>query len=586
MMRSEHYIKGNLLTTNYCTWLGETFLNLIQYLKKEEYWRFFIPALGLWMNAGIFLLVFVIPMVEMAGLDVRTPIFGLGNQVLFVAQILAWSSLALFGHNMDKRRFNLDLWILGSLFGVSVGMFLLFFVPRASVAVLAYFILGISMGPLAIGLVEIYDELVDWRHRGKVFSLIILFFTGLMVVALAALRTVIDFLYFLPILGIVNLLLGLLYLHVSRTVPKTYHDRVIPAIQLSGYQEMSISLFTWKNILGRPTVRGYALSHVLVYFVIGVTITSVIDAGMQLGIKQARIDFWLVALLFDGIFVILAGYLTDKIGRKAMIIIGTYVIGVSGFLQGFLSDVGLVAFYVSAMGFGVGFSFIHVTLDSTVWADLAPRSATGKYYAVAYISLIFGLGWGIFLGLYFLPTSLMLTGIVILLASFIATLPLFLVEDSYPPLDPILVMIILESGVLLLSHPFHPHLQLRESVSDDETDDSLSLPLVAGAFSAIVAFMTTVTRSKGKTTIIRQVNQEILVKYHPPLMGVVFSNRITKELNDYLEQYLKAFWQEYHVMLAQWTGDVLPFRQEHEKIDEFFASIVPYKYVASIDEEK
>ena len=94
------------------------------------------------------------------------------------------------------------------------------------------------------------------------------------------------------------------------------------------------------------------------------------------------------------------------------------------------------------------------------------------------------------------------------------------------------------------------------------------------------------TRSKGKTTIIRQVNQEILVKYHPPLMGVVFSNRITKELNDYLEQYLKAFWQEYHVMLAQWTGDVLPFRQEHEKIDEFFASIIPYKYVASLDDEK
>ena len=106
-------------------------------------------------------------------------------------------------------------------------------------------------------------------------------------------------------------------------------------------------------------------------------------------------------MLGASIFIIIGGYLTDKYGRKTSIIFAAYGIVFASIIVGLLKDTDFIpsAFVLTAIIIGISFGFIHPSLDSSIWADLASQDSIGRYYSLGFISLVLGLFLGLVIGI-------------------------------------------------------------------------------------------------------------------------------------------------------------------------------------------
>ena len=82
---------------------------------------------------------------------------------------------------------------------------------------------------------------------------------------------------------------------------------------------------------------------------------------------------------------------------------------------------------------GVSFALLHPTLDSSLWADLSPRDGLGRYYALGFISLAIGIGFGSGIGHWILTPTVSNAEIITYLLVILAILAAFPLLAAQPP---------------------------------------------------------------------------------------------------------------------------------------------------------
>ena len=120
------------------------------------------------------------------------------------------------------------------------------------------------------------------------------------------------------------------------------------------------------QIVRRISVRAYFFSHVLIYMMLGLTIGSLAQEGIAAGYTRflgfelgAFETFWAILLLGSVVFILPAGYLADKWGRKTLTILATYGIVLASLIASLhgLLDPQFDYFLFVSTAFIIGVSF-------------------------------------------------------------------------------------------------------------------------------------------------------------------------------------------------------------------------------------
>ncbi len=342
----------------------------------------------------------------------------------------------------------------------------------------------------------------------------------------------------------------------------------------------------WKNdqwptpdarIITRNSVQLYFLSHFLIYVILGISVGVIARYGTDLGLvntvlqiqSPVRDTFWFFTVLGDLVFVMPLGKIADRKGRKtvalaSIYVLATAVLGLSSIPVDYLIH-NQWPFYLTAFLIGTSFAGIHVTLDSSTWYDLAPQDSMGRYVACGLISLIIGLGLGRLVGLNIEFSSTFdfnLLGYLMLFVIVLVLLPLNLVDDSYPPLQFIILLVRLKGGLLIYSHDF----------GNDQIDKT-RLDLISGALEAIDTFMQEVLE-EGYLRMVQHSTFYILNDGYKEIRVNLICNKSKKEIKDTLHQFTVAFYEKYQNVITKWTGNVLAFRDANQIVESIFGPLM------------
>jgi MFS family permease len=423
----------------------------------------------------------------------------------------------------------------------------------------------------------LYAGLTDMWNRGKVYSIAIFGFIVLVLVSLVAGKVVssqfeasdplsTSWVVIIPGVGLLGLLFSAIFYVLARDLEKPWVPDAWPT--------------KFNKIVGRRSVQAYLSTHALLYCMLGIAIAIFPEMGSVLDIPQSftfpalgeiefTIDkvFWIMVLIGDLIFIIPAGVIADRIGRKNLIVLAIYGVVASALILG-LEKTG-VGFLVSALTIGFSFALIHPTLDSALWADLSPRDGLGRYYAFGFISLAIGLGAGYGIGHWVLvPLLENLDYVVYLLIvlAIIAAFPLFWASDSYKPLDFTLLMVIEGGGLPLFDYSFQKKL-----------DTEIELTLLSGALTAVSSFMNETMSEKGDLSLVRHGNHFILTDkdQETGISSVIFSNKQDPELKKALREFQDRFCLEFGHHLKSWNGARDLFDGAVDIAEEIFGHLAP-----------
>jgi len=277
-------------------------------------------------------------------------------------------------------------------------------------------------------------------------------------------------------------------------------------------------------------------------------------------------SFWFIVLVGDLLAILPAGYFTDRFGRKNLIVVAIYGIVFASLIFGLEKTPN--SFIVAALSIGVSFSFLHPTLDSSLWADLSPRDGLGRYYAMGFISLVVGLGIGYIIGYWILPPEIenveIITYLITILA-ILAAFPLFWVSDSYKPLDFTLLLVSEEGGLPIFDYSFQ------------KIDISTELTLLSGALTAVASFMNETMKEKGDLNLVRHGNHFILTdkEKNTGVSAALFSNKQDPELQRTLTEFLTRFCKTYSKELKTWNGTRSVFDGAINIAEEVFGHLAP-----------
>jgi MFS family permease len=285
---------------------------------------------------------------------------------------------------------------------------------------------------------------------------------------------------------------------------------------------------------------------------------------------SATIVFWIVVLVGDLILVIPAGFISDRVGRKNLIVLAIYGIVIAIVIIGL--ERSIVSFFVAALTIGFSFALIHPTLDSSLWADLSPRDGLGRYFAFGFMSLALGLGLGYVVGHWIiLPyfeilESLDIITYFLMILAIIAAFPLFWTSDSYKPLDFTLLMAIEEGGLPLFDYVFQ-----------NKIDTDIELTLLSGALTAVSSFMNETLRERGVLNLVRHGNHFILTDKDEEsgISTVIFSNKQDPELKQALREFQIQFVAGYGHLLKAWNGQRSVFDGAVDLAEEVFGHLAP-----------
>lgn len=538
-----------------------------------------IPNIFSWLLASLLLLIYPFDILDKVESSGTNPFLGLGIFIIGFILILIIFMLYFTGAMLDKHpkylRSAVILGMMGS--SVSVIVFVIFFeeslMLMISLTSLAFFfgVLLTSSGTLFAGLTDMWSRAKTYSYGIFIFIFItlisILFGGGFSYQQQSGLLSY-SFVSVLLVIGILGLIFSLVFFLLT-------FDMGIP----------------WKNdkwptkfnkIIGRRSVRAYLISRLLLYAMLGLSIASFSQIGDIMGFSWPPIEipgigkfdlpvdktFWFFVLLGDIIMVLPAGYYSDRFGRKNLIVVAIYGIVFSSLIFGLEKTPS--SFLIAALLIGFSFALLHPTLDSSLWADLSPRDGLGRYYAVGFIALAFGLGIGSGFGYWILQPSVTdFTGIefityLITILAVVAALPLFWISDSYKPLDFNLLLVIEEGGLPIFDYAFKTELVT-----------SMELTLLSGALKALSSFMSETMKDKGDLTMVRHGNNFILTEIKYGISAAIFSNKQDPELHTALREFLELFCKKYEKTLKNWGGTRSLFDGAVDIAEEVFGYLEP-----------
>ncbi|MFX0150106.1 MAG: hypothetical protein ACFFAJ_04955 [Candidatus Hodarchaeota archaeon] len=332
------------------------------------------------------------------------------------------------------------------------------------------------------------------------------------------------------------------------------------------------------DIIKRHPLKLSIISHFLVFSVFGLAISIIIDIVRiypfnDIDIKWLPLSgvdyvdvFWSILFMGNFIAIWVIGYFVDRFGRKSFTIIGIYTISLA--LLGFSVSLTLISLIAAAIAIGIGVSGINLTLDTSMWMDLSPRDGLGRYTAFGLISLITGLSFGRLLSFVLIDqlgditTSISILGFIMLFVTALAVYPLSLMDDTYPPLSFLLLLVRMEGGTLLYSNGFQKNLWKFKK-----------LALISGGLEAIDSFMREVLE-RGTMEYVLHAGYYILNDQQGSIRANLITNKASHELRKLLKSFTKRFNDQYLEVIKDWNGDLSLFEDADEIVEEIFGPLI------------
>jgi len=545
-------------------------------MNLRKYMTIIVPSSYSWLLACLILMIYSFDIINFIEGAENNPFKGLGLILLGFILVLVIFVLYFTGTLLDKYPELIKVTIIIGMLGSSISAILfVLLINEGLILVIALVPLAFFFGVLITSTGTLFAGLTNMWKRGKTYSFIILIFISIAIISvllggLFSSRYESDpllslsFVSVLPVIGVFGIILTVLFFLLTFNKKIHWENDAWP------------TKFT--KIISRRSVRAYLITHFFLYFMLGISISSFSQLGEALGISwnvtilgigefplPTDKTFWFIVLLGDLLTVLPAGYFSDRFGRKNMIVLAVYGIVLSALIFGLEQT--QVSFLVSAFTIGISFGLLHVTLDSSIWADLSPRDGLGRYYALGFISLAVGLGIGYGLGHWYLNnfTIEVITYVLTILA-IIAAFPLFWVADSYKPLDFSLLLVMEEGGLPIFDYSFQERL-----------DVSIELTLLSGALTAVSSFMNETMKEKGVLNLVRHGNHFILTdkNKNTGISAAIFSNKQDPELHRTLKEFLEKFCMTYSEAYTNWNGDRSVFDGAVNIAEEIFGHLSP-----------
>ncbi|MHA1969197.1 MAG: MFS transporter [Candidatus Hodarchaeales archaeon] len=549
-------------------------------MKLRNLLTIIVPSCYSWLLASLLLLIYSFDILNFVESSENNPFRDIGIILLGFILIMVIFVLYFTGVILDRNPKYIRISVILGMFGSSISIILfVLFITESIFLILSLISLAFFFGILLTSSGTLFAGITDMWKRGQTYSVSISIFIvlSLLSVLLGGLFSSryqsdpllsLSFVSVLPVIGVLGLFLGTLFMIVTRNMTIQWVNDAWPT--------------KFSKIINRRSVRAYLATHFFLYLMIGISISSFSQIGSALGFSwnvvipalgdfPLPIDktFWSIVLIGDLFAVLPAGFLSDRFGRKNMIVLAVYGIVFSALVFGLEKTE--VSFLFSALIIGFSFGLLHPTLDSSLWADLSPRDGLGRYYAIGFISLAFGLGVGYGIGHWVFVQNLdnftieLITYVLTILA-IIAAFPLFWVADSFEPLDFSLLLVIEEGGLPIFDYTFHKKI-----------DVSIELTLLSGALTAVSSFMNETMKEKGDLSLVRHGNHFILTDKEKDsgVSVAIFSNKQDPELHVTLKEFLNKFCEKYTPTLKNWNGNSSLFDGAVDIAEEVFGHLAP-----------
>ncbi|MCK5606848.1 MFS transporter [Candidatus Pacearchaeota archaeon] len=542
-------------------------------MKVKTILTVIIPSIFSWLLASLILLIYSFDILDEVETSETNPFTGFGIIILGFILCLVIFMLYLTGTLLDKYPEYLRIFVIIGMLGssISVIVFVIFF-ENSLLLLISLTSLAFFFGVLLTSSGTLFAGLTDMWYRGRTYSYGIFFFIVIALISIlfggafshqyqSGLLSH-SFISVLLVIGVLGLILTLVFFLLTLDMGVPWQNDKWPT-KLS-------------RIIGRRSVRAYLLSHVLLYTMLGISITSFSQIGDIMGFswKWGAFDlpvdktFWFFVLIGDLLMILLAGYLSDRLGRKNLVVVAIYGIVFAALIFGLEETAN--SFFMAALLIGFAFALLHTTLDSPLWADLSPRDGLGRYYSVGFISLALGLGLGSVVGHWILTPIVadlenieFITYLITILAV-LAALPLFWVSDSYKPLDFTLLLVIEEGGLPIFDYTFNKKMETQ-----------IELTLLSGALKALSSFMSETMKDKGELNLVRHGNHFILTEIKDGISAAIFSNKQDPELQTTLREFLEQFCTRYEKTLETWGGIKSLFDGGVDIAEKVFGHLAP-----------
>jgi len=512
-----------------------------------------LPVTLVWLETSLFILIYgfellnSIPLTEMSN-----PFTSFGTFLLFITTGISTLSIVGSGYLIDRRPSITIKLIIGSLlfnglsficnaFSLSFNPFIIIGLPS----------LGFSLGVLAVAAHSIFIVNVKIVDRGFMYSCAV--FTSMIIaimfiIVFEILKLSVDIP--LIILGFFSLIASLIIFYSFKTEFLWINDQFPTST---------------RKIITRRSVQAYTIAHLLTYIMLGVAFTTISQM-----VNESNL-FWVLVFLGDLIFVILMGKLSDRVGRKDLFVFGTYIIVFSVLIVA-VTDF-YVIYYVSAIILGISFSMMHPSIDSGIWADLAPLDSIGRYSALNITSLLQGIGIGFVIGFLISPIGRIDIVTYLLIALAILSLsPLFFIADSFKPLE-IYLLLVSTSGILMFHHDFDSQQEISRK----------DLTLVSGALSALGTIFEAIDEIAGSgLDLLRHGNvfiiqSKVKTTEGKTVFGTIFTNKLDPEIQSNLDKFVFRFCLRFQQEIVKWTGLTSIFHTAVQDAEEIFGPLIPVR---------
>lgn len=531
-----------------------------------------LPTAFSWILLSSFFLIYSFDMILYVKsnnlIPLMSPISAFNDFILMaIWGIPTGITLCFTGMTIDKYPKYLGKFVSLSIFGCSIFLAIGIIALKMSngfLVAIALACLGFFMGIQIISGHTLFGSQIKWSQRGKAYSLALFAFLSTSLVLLMICQIFsIDFFFPLAVIAIFGFGCCILLFFSTK------------------------SWFFWENdpwptkslsIITRYSNIGYFWTHCLIWLMFGLIIGSLSQAGSSATVVSNSLlgidldvykDFWAIVIIGSMLLILPSGFLTDKLGRKTPIILATYGLVFASVIVGLLEPTPTV-FFISAILVGFSFSLVHPSLDSSLWIDLTPMDSIGRYSSLGFASLGLGLVIGFFISYWiFLQTeiALIINAFMLIGLSVLASLPLFWISDSFPPLDFFLLLVINDAGMPIFHYKF------------GEKKFKVDLELISSALSAVSTFMLEATKEENAVlNLVRHGTYYIMSEGSDTgLSAAVFANKNDPELQKLVKKFLNRFEEKFRTEIPSWTGRIDTFSDAVNDAEEIFGPICSIK---------